>query len=224
VERLDYAQDRGDARAPDVRPRDPVADAATPDGGVVADRAGALRRLQQQAGNRATLHAVSRAPGAYGVQRLVNPLDFSVLVKSNRATSRRMVLPTIYRVRALQYARFNPTDGAIILAALARQPAFHAGGWILDVQTGASAMTLGSDVFVRNGLLKPSTYIHELVHVHQYAQRGGMPFLVEYFEGSAHEVIGRLARREPLNMMTASPLENEAYAVGARFNEWLKTH
>jgi hypothetical protein len=81
-------------------------------------------------------------------------------------------------------------------------------------------MTLDTDVFVRSGRWVESIYVHELVHVHQYAA-GAFSFLTSYFGRAGWTLAGRLVRGRPLDLMTAAPQEAEAYGVEARFKAWL---
>jgi hypothetical protein len=117
------------------------------------------------------------------------------------------------------YATSNPADGARLTAGLANSPNYYTGGWILDVQTGAKAMTLGSAVFVK-GSLDVDTYVHEMVHVNQYATLGPSAFLVSYFGLSGIEIGRRLLKHLPLDPMSSSPQESEAYAIEGRFRSW----
>ncbi|WP_163507555.1 hypothetical protein [Fodinicola acaciae] len=117
------------------------------------------------------------------------------------------------------YARHNPADGALLNAGRARHPVFHEGGWVLRLQPRAGAMTLDTDVFVRAGSWQESIYVHELVHVHQYAG-GQLAFLTSYFGRAAGTLLTRLVTRKPLDPMTAAPQEAEAYGVEHRFVAW----
>jgi len=80
-------------------------------------------------------------------------------------------------------------------------------------------MTLDTYIFVR-GQLDLKTYIHELVHVTQYATVGRTGFLVSYFGLSAATVAKRFVMREPLDMMQSSPHETQAYNLADRFMAW----
>jgi hypothetical protein len=89
----------------------------------------------------------------------------------------------------------------------------------MKLQPRAGAMTLDSDVFLVKDLTL-RRYVHELVHVAQYEALGTVPFVEQYFSSSAREVLRRMARRQPLDPITASRLENDAYAIDRRFVEW----
>jgi hypothetical protein len=118
------------------------------------------------------------------------------------------------------YALHNPADGALLRSGRARHPVFHDGGWVLRLQPRADAITLGTDVYVRPGSWVESIYVHELVHVHQYAA-GRLRFLLSYFALALWTLIKRLVTRQPLDPMTAAPQEAEAYGVEHRFMAWL---
>lgn len=155
---------------------------------------------------------------------ILDPLSpiFGGIVATNVAVARSISIPSSpvnWRSRVLQYARANPLDGAVLIGAFARLPAFHRGGWIMSLQPAAAAMTLNTRVFVR-GPLSLSTYVHELVHVFQYGTLGVTGFLTSYFGLSAAVIAYRLVRRQPLNVMKSSPHEGHAYDVEKRFDRW----
>lgn len=151
-------------------------------------------------------------------------LIFARVVASNVAGSSAIAVPARYVTLLRAYAAFDATDGAILTAALARSPTFHSGGWILDIQRGAVAMTLDTDVFVRGDALHLGTYIHEMVHVKQYGDLGPSNFLAAYFGLAALEISRRLLMHLPIDPMTASPLETQAYALEDRFMAWWRAH
>src|SRR5262245_17855318 len=121
-----------------------------------------------------------------GIGSVMDPLSgpFEVAIQTNRAMADRISVPGWYRDKLVEYAEDNVWDGAILLKALTHSPRFYRGGWILDVQSGAKAMTLDNYVFV-NGELRIQDYIHELVHVTQYGLLGRTKFLQSYFGLSA---------------------------------------
>ena len=82
-------------------------------------------------------------------------------------------------------------------------------------------MTLDSDIFVRSGHWNEWIYVHELVHVAQY-NAGKIPFLISYFGLAAKEIAKRVLAGKPIEPLTASPYETEAYAIEKRFLEWLR--
>jgi hypothetical protein len=144
---------------------------------------------------------------------------WAAVVASNIAVASKINVPASYPAQLNSYAAANGDDGATLTAGLANSPDYYTGGWILDVQTGAKAITLGSAVFV-NGSLDVDTYVHEMVHVNQYAMLGPTAFLVSYFGLSAMEIARRLVRRLPLDPMSSSPQEAQAYAIEGRFRTW----
>lgn len=154
----------------------------------------------------------------------VMPLDqlFGVVIDTNIISSKTLTVPPAYTSIAREYAASNRSDGLILGIALGRFPVYHGGGWILDVQAGAEAMTLDRHVFTHTPL-KIDTYVHELVHVTQYSLVGRLGFLVSYFGLSAAEIARRFVNREPLNVMDSSPHENQAYELERRFRTWLRT-
>jgi hypothetical protein len=178
--------------------------------------------LQRGAGNAATGQMLQR--WSVLPDWLPTPLDplapaFEAAMQTNRAMADRIEVPDYYRQKLIEYSGAAPTDGAMLLPALLRGPKFYRGGWILDVQTGAKAMTLDTYIFVR-GQLDLKTYIHELVHVTQYATVGRTGFLVSYFGLSAATIAKRFIMREPLDMMQSSPHETQAYNLADRFMAW----
>ena len=120
------------------------------------------------------------------------------------------------------YAAAHPADGARLLAGLARGPRFVVGGRLLKLQPRAIAITLDTTVFCREPI-GAEIYVHEVVHVAQYGELGVGRFLVRYFGLALVEIVRRARRGDPIDAMTASPLEDEAYAIEARFAAWART-
>lgn len=110
------------------------------------------------------------------------------------------------------------SDKEQIRLGRSRDPSYYSGGLVLDLNSGAGAMTLDDCVFVRSGNWEPNTYVHEMVHVGQYGALGPEGFLAAYFGSSAVVILERWVRGQPTDPMTASPLETAAYAVGNRFD------
>ena len=164
-------------------------------------------------------------PSITSIGSVTDPLGgvFEAAIQSNRAMADRITVPDKYRERLYEYAKEYPTDGFWLVKALLRSPRFYKGGWILDVQTGAKAMTLDDYIFV-NGDLDIGTYIHELVHVTQYSFLGRTKFLISYFGLSAATILKRLAMREDLDMMDSSPHEMQAYKLEQRFLAWYENN
>ena len=174
------------------------------------------------------LGVVGKVLGVPSIGSFGSPTDplagiFEAAIQSNRAMAERISIPDLYRRKLLEYAEDEWLDGAILLRALERSPRFYKGGWILDVQTEAQAMTLDNYVFVE-GDLDIGTYIHELVHVTQYALTGRTHFLTSYFGLSALTIAKRFVMRKPIEMMKSSPHENQAYELEQRFLEWYASH
>jgi hypothetical protein len=144
---------------------------------------------------------------------------FRGVVLTNRAVASTITIPDDWPGIVREYAAANPDDAAVLTTALGRSPTYRRGGWIMDVQQGAAAMTLDTDVFV-TGNLRLDTYVHELVHVTQYANLGATGFLVSYFGLSAATIARRLMNREPLDVMRSSPHEEAAYQLEQRFRTW----
>lgn len=155
------------------------------------------------------------------IGELLDPIGgiWAGVVASNIAGASYISVPASYPAALNSYAATNGADGAKLTAGLGNSPSYYSGGWILDVQTGAKAMTLGSAVFV-NGSLDVDTYVHEMVHVNQYATLGPSAFLVSYFGLSGIEIGRRLLKHLPLDPMSSSPQESEAYAIEGRFRSW----
>jgi hypothetical protein len=145
---------------------------------------------------------------------------FHRVVDTNKLVATSYTPPAHYYDKVRAYAAANPDDGAWLLRGLNRDPRFWRGGWILDLQTGASAMTLDRDVFFRDNLSNV-TFAHELVHVAQYGILGPTNFLISYFGLSAATIAWRLVRGQPINVMESSPHETQAYDIGRRFATWL---
>lgn len=183
----------------------------------VGKAAGAVARTAGKAVG-AVGKAVGKAAGA--VLGFLDPVRrlFQLVVATNKRSARRIRVPRHFVTKVMQYSAANPSDGRILRRALARRPKFYKGGWILKIQRGASAMTLGRNIFFR--ALTPKTFAHELVHVDQYRRLGVTGFLLSYFGMSALTVLKRLIQRKPIDAMRSSPHEREAYAVGDRFGQW----
>lgn len=143
--------------------------------------------------------------------------------QSNIETSKPLIIPDFYADTLKKYAAANPADGKMLLEALGRSPKFREGGWILDVQQGAAAITINDTIFFQPGAINNmENYIHELVHVYQGGHEDPATFFVHYFGESALEIWKRLIAGQPLNVMKSNPDEMQAYAVGERFQAWLQ--
>ena len=143
---------------------------------------------------------------------------FDGVVASNIAIASEITIPARWQQKLLEYSALNPLDGVVLLRALARFPKFYSGGWIMDLQPAAGAMTLDHSIFVPKGRsLSLSTYIHEMVHVAQYGVLGTTNFLTSYFGLSGATIAIRWARGLPTNPMRSSPHEEQAYNLEARY-------
>jgi hypothetical protein len=143
--------------------------------------------------------------------------------QSNIETSTALNIPDYYAETLKKYAASNPADGKMLLEALARNPKFREGGWILDVQRGAAAITINDTIFFKAGAINNmENYIHELVHVYQGGHEDPATFFVNYFGQSALEIWKRLIAGQALDVMKSNPDEMQAYAVGERFQAWMQ--
>ncbi len=161
-------------------------------------------------------HVAGRTAGA------LLEMGFDQVVSASIATSTGpLAVVPAWDADIEAYARYNTIDGGKIQAGRSRCPRWHQNGLILTLQPRAGAMTLGADIFVRSGHWNERTYAHELVHVAQY-DAGKIPFLLSYFGLAAKEIAKRFLTGKPIDPLTASPYETEAYAVEMRFLEWLR--
>lgn len=130
-----------------------------------------------------------------------------------------MQVPAAWEAAVAAYAGEAPLDGEVLLAGAARHPTFVRGGWPLRFLPLAAAATFGRTVFVRDRL-DIHTYVHELVHVAQYVE--GLPrFLLAYTGSSAATLARRWLNGLPLDVMTSSRYEDQAYGISERFRRWL---
>jgi hypothetical protein len=98
------------------------------------------------------------------------------------------------------------------LNALDQDPSFYQGGRLLGMQDDAEAITFGNSIFFRSSPPSARTFVHEMVHIDQYARIGRQAFLESYFGLSLLTIIKRAIAGEPVNVMMSSPHEKEAYA------------
>jgi hypothetical protein len=161
-------------------------------------------------------HVAAQAAGA------LLEKGFDQLVKASIGTSTGpLAVVPAWDADIDTYARYNTADGARIQAGRSRSPRWHQDGLVLTIQRGAAAMTLGADIFVRSGHWNEWTYVHELVHVAQY-NAGKVPFVISYLSLAAKEIAERVLTGKPIDPLTASPYEKEAYGVQNRFMDWLQ--
>lgn len=144
---------------------------------------------------------------------------FGTVVSTNVLAASRITIPGSWWDVVREYALANPSDAGTIFLALGRGPSYHRGGWVMDLQPDAAAMTLDHDIFV-SGKLGMDTFVHELAHVAQYAILGPTTFLASYFGTSAATIAWRFMNREPLEVMRSSPHEEQGYQLEERFREW----
>jgi hypothetical protein len=207
----------------------------------------AMLRLQRGAGNRATGRMLQRfdiwdvVKGPIPLDVLIGPVGriglnavWDRVVSSNRETAKPIPIPSSFPLTASAYATHAPEDGKILQEAIARKPRFWVGGWLIDKQDEAEAITLDRDVFVSPSMLeKPdgprsdsiptvrlSTYMHELVHVKQYGDVGWLRFLSNYYgEVAEAEILSRLQGGD-IDPFRASTYEKEGYELEERFKGW----
>jgi hypothetical protein len=138
-----------------------------------------------------------------------------------RASATKITVPPEHVANLKRYANAVPDDGEILNDALAQDPSYYEGGWLLSVQGGAEAITFGNSIFFRQSPPDVATYVHEMVHIHQYDKVGRGPFLASYFGLSLATILWRLVRGVPVNIMQSSPHEVAAYQLEKRFGMWL---
>jgi hypothetical protein len=209
-----------------------------------------ILELQRKAGNRAVvaaLMAASAGPARGVIQRIswddvidvaqwTNPFTlgqkalrsvtgvelnaFALAEQAVRASATRIAIPMSYFMTAGRFIAANATDGAVIRDAINQTPKHYQGGWLLDIQGGAEAITFGNSVFYDQSPPSEATFIHELVHIHQYKKLGRKAFLTSYFGLSLATIIKRAIAGEPIEAMQSSPHEADAYALEDRFKRW----
>jgi hypothetical protein len=158
------------------------------------------------------------APGK-ALQKLtgVEPSVWAVAEQGVRASATKITIPQGHIEALKRYANAHDADGRILLNALDQDPSFYKGGWLLDLQDDAEAITFGNSIFFSSSPPSARTFVHEMVHIDQYARLGRAAFLESYFGLSLLTIIKRAIAREPLNVMMSSPHEQEAYALEKRF-------
>ena len=73
------------------------------------------------------------------------------------------------------------------------------------MQGDAEAITFGNSIFFSSSPPTARTFVHEMVHIDQYARLGRAGFLESYFGMSLLTIIKRAIAREPINVMMSSP-------------------
>lgn len=154
----------------------------------------------------------------------LNPVDaiFKGVVKSNKQKAQWTKIPAEWATIIGEYAKYNKADGEILTAALKRGASVYKGGWIMDVQKNAFAMTLDTTIFYtkNSGKYNLSTHVHELVHVYQYGKYGVTKFLGNYFGENAYKIVKAWLTKTENNVMKGSKYETQAYDLTARFKAW----
>ena len=147
----------------------------------------------------------------------VEPSTWMLAEQAVRASATKITIPQSHVDALKRYADGHPDDKRILLNALDQDPSFYRGGWLLDVQDDAEAITFGNSIFFRSSPPSARTFVHEMVHIDQYARLGRAAFLESYFGLSLLTIIKRAIAREPINVMMSSPHEQEAYALERHF-------
>lgn len=147
-----------------------------------------------------------------------------LLEQSVRASATRISLPAGHIAALRRYAAAVPSDGKILDDALSMSPGYYQGGWLLDAVGDASAITFGDSIFFRNAPPAVHTFIHEMVHIHQWHLLGRTAFVLSYFGASAAEIAWRRLHHQRIHRMRSNPHEEEAYRLEARFMTWHATH
>lgn len=186
-------------------------------------------QLQRTAGNRATTQMVQRFPGigiGGGLLDLGADLAFDYawdkFVESNEETATWFAPEPSWRQLALEYSAFNEQDGLWIKLGIKRMPDCWKGSWILE-QAGSEthAITLDKAIFFNpeaSGEPQVDTYVHELVHVAQYALLGVQGFLGSYGIDYVKGLIG--GGGDPDKAYHAVRHEKQAAAIEERFKAW----
>ena len=151
----------------------------------------------------------------------VEPNLFFVAEQVIRASATRIIIPFRHTDALRRFADANREDGKILKNALAQEPSYFTGGWLLGVNGGADAITFGNSIFFSEAVPSVETYVHEMVHIDQYDRAGRTAFLTSYFGLSLATIIWRAINRVPIKVMNSSPHEEAAYALEARFKTWI---
>src|SRR5215213_1944109 len=98
----------------------------------------------------------------------VEPNLWSVAEQAVRASATKITIPQGHIDALKRYAQANKADGRILLNALDQDPSFYKGGWLLDMQGDAEAITFGNSIFFSSSPPTTRTFVHEMVHIDQY--------------------------------------------------------
>ncbi len=134
----------------------------------------------------------NRMPGPLGISaedvisvlRWTNPLTFSgklwqsvtgvevnlwsAAEQTARISADKIAIPPGHVQKLTRYADAIPDDGMILKNALEQDPSFYKGGWLISVNGAADAITFGNSIFFSKAPPDEDTYVHEMVHIHQY--------------------------------------------------------
>jgi hypothetical protein len=138
-----------------------------------------------------------------------------------RASATKIVIPAGHIQALKRFANANPDDGKILNNALAQDPSYYRGGWLLSVNSAAEAITFGNSIFFRQVVPAMNTYVHEMVHIDQYNRVGRNIFIMSYFGLSPATMLWRVINHHPVNAMNSSPHEKAAYQLEGRFSVWI---
>jgi hypothetical protein len=186
-------------------------------------------QLQRTVGNRATAQMVQRWNPVTGiVGEIAFDLGFDYawrkFVNHNRDTAKYYSVPPEWRQLAIDYAHSTDAgnDAKFLEVGIKRLPSCWVGGWIIgQAGDGTHAITLDTDVFFNPDMAdEPNvdTYVHELVHVAQYAIFGVQGFLGDYAEDFVKGYI--MGGGDDMKAYHSIRVEQHAAAVEARFKTW----
>lgn len=144
---------------------------------------------------------------------------FGAAERLARVRASSLAIPARHISDLRRYAAANEDDGKILENALAQGPSCYHGGLLRQV-SGAEAITFGNSIFFRDCPPTSHTYIHEMVHIHQYRMLGRAAFIASYFGMSLATVVSRFVRGLPINSHRSNPYEEQAYQLEERFRAW----
>ena len=191
-----------------------------------ADVAQQVLALHPQIGNRAVGRLLQRidaddlldvigGPGMRLTEAALRPL-FDAAVAYGRSEATPFTAPEWYTAALHDFATDHPEYADVLWAGWVRAPRYHVGGL---VASDSHAMTMDLDVFC-NGPPNVGTWIHELVHVTQYAESGPIRFLIDMLGSEAAVVLMKLKRGEKLDLFKNSTAEVTAYNLERKYWEW----
>ena len=186
-------------------------------------------QMQRTVGNQATAQMVQRWNPVTGiVGEIAFDLGFDYawrkFVQANRESGSYFNVPPAWRQLAIDYARTsgNASDAKFLEIGIKRLPSSWIGGWIIgQAGDGTHAITLDTDIFFNADMSdEPNvdTYVHELVHVAQYAIEGVQGFLGDYAVDFVEGYI--TGGGDDMKAYHSIKVEQHAAAVEARFKAW----